>query len=335
MCRDSHEHLRKCRQPIVTGVNLSVDFDRYRVRRLWQNPRRTWEITRKRIRTLAWDRYARQIRDPKVIAQSGYHLRSPQERGEEGERIDASIRASGITHQDLALSLSAFQRYIGEADYWEEHQEYVSLYENVIYEKMLEHYATLLLLEADRLPAHPLIYMDVGSEDSAAPSVYRQLSGWQVYRQDLAYQPGIHGEYIGGSASEIPLPDESIHLMALHCAYEHFEGDSDVGLVREAQRLLKPGGRLVIVPLYLSDRDRIMTDPVVSVPAGMQFPDGVEVICVPGWWNRFGRLYSVETLQHRVLSQWTCGRAWLVRFLNSRSLHAQCHLAYGLVLEKQ
>jgi ubiquinone/menaquinone biosynthesis C-methylase UbiE len=38
--------------------------------------------------------------------------------------------------------------------------------------------------------------------------------------------------------------------MALHCAFEMFVGDHDIGLIREAHRILVPGGKLVILPLY-------------------------------------------------------------------------------------
>ncbi|WP_425482769.1 hypothetical protein [Caldichromatium japonicum] len=38
---------------------------------------------------------------------------------------------------------------------------------------------------------------------------------------------------------------------SLHCAFEMFAGDDDVLFVQEAARLLVPGGRVVILPLYM------------------------------------------------------------------------------------
>jgi len=168
-----------------------------------------------------------------------------------------------------------------------------------------------------------------------APDVYESIFGWEIYRQDLSYPEGIHGQEIGGNAAHLPLPDESVHLMALHCSFEHFEDSADIEFIKEAQRILKPGGRVVIAPLYLSACDRVATDPVVSIPGQVEFPEGVEVVCVPKFWNRFARLYSVKTLADRIISQWIHGSAWIVRFTNAQDIQEHCLLKYALVLEKE
>ena len=161
------------------------------------------------------------------------------------------------------------------------------------------------------------------------------MFGWKVLRQDLAFPAGVYGEFIGSDAADIPLPDESIDLMALHCSFEHFEGESDVGFIDEAQRLLTKGGRLVILPLYLSDRDRILTDPIVSVPQNVGFPAGIEVVCVPRWWNRHGRHYSIPTLVKRVLSRWKVGKPTIVRFGIDEAGADGFLFRFGLLLDKR
>jgi hypothetical protein len=72
-----------------------------------------------------------------------------------------------------------------------------------------------------------------------------------VYRQDLSFPEGIVGNVIGGDTADMPVRDAFANKMALHCSFEHFENGSDIGFIREASRVLRNPGKLIIVPLYL------------------------------------------------------------------------------------
>jgi SAM-dependent methyltransferase len=300
--------------------------------RAFLDPVRSLRIISKKVRYLSWQKYADKIREPKIIANDSEYVKNntrllPETIGEEFQRYSIHI-------EDIEIAISEYNKFVNEVDYKNNFKDYNNFYSHVIHEKILEHYAALFLLNPSRIKEKNIVFMDVGSERSIVSDVYKEKYGWQVYRQDIAYKTGVHGEYIGSDAAQIPLADESVHLMASYCAYEHFESDSDIGVVKEAQRILKPGGRFVILPLYLSDKDRIVTDPVVSIPSKVNLPADIEVVCVPKYWNRFGRLYSVSTLKNRILDQWKCGPSWIVHFVNFREVHDQCYLSYGLVLEK-
>ena len=69
----------------------------------------------------------------------------------------------------------------------------------------------------------------------------------------------MHDHKIGGDAASLPVPDGFATKMALHCSLEHFESDSDIRFFQEAHRVLSPGGKLVVVPLYLTERYFILT----------------------------------------------------------------------------
>ncbi len=61
--------------------------------------------------------------------------------------------------------------------------------------------------------------------------------------------------------------------MVLHCSFETFESDSDVGFMHEVQRVLRTDGKLAIVPLYLSHRHYITTSQLIdnrAISYGMQ-----------------------------------------------------------------
>ena len=58
----------------------------------------------------------------------------------------------------------------------------------------------------------------------------------------MSYQPGIHREYVGSNADDIPFPDNHLNGIVSHNSFEHFEGISDLVFLIEAKRLLKTGG---------------------------------------------------------------------------------------------
>ena len=66
--------------------------------------------------------------------------------------------------------------------------------------------------------------------------------------QDIRFEEGVHGDMVGSNADAIPLPDGSIDGIVSLNAIEHFEAGHDLGFLKECARLLKPGGRICVVP---------------------------------------------------------------------------------------
>jgi SAM-dependent methyltransferase len=163
--------------------------------------------------------------------------------------------------------------------------------------KALEYFISLALLPVSSSD----VVVDVASENSVFPELVASEAGARVLRQDLIYPLGLHGDRMGGSADAMPLPDGSVDKLFLHNSFEHFEGETDSNFIREAWRLLRRGGAVCIVPLYLSTRPQIITDPGNSTD-GVVWDDDTEIVSQRGHRNRFGRFYSVETLRRRVLA---------------------------------
>jgi SAM-dependent methyltransferase len=162
--------------------------------------------------------------------------------------------------------------------------------------KILEYFVSLQCLPV----ATRDIVIDVASERSVFPEMLRATTGARVFRQDLIYPPGIQRDRIGGSADQMPLSADFADKLFLHNSFEHFERDSDTKFIREAWRVLKPGGGVCIVPLYLSTRHQILTDPLVDT-GDVEWDPDAEIVERIGHHNRFGRCYSVATLAERVL----------------------------------
>ena len=79
----------------------------------------------------------------------------------------------------------------------------------------------------------------------------------KLYRQDLVFPAGVHGDRIGGSAAELPLDASSVDAMTLHCSYEHFEGDADTGFIRIAP-WIEPDPGIANPALTLAERRALL-----------------------------------------------------------------------------
>ena len=105
------------------------------------------------------------------------------------------------------------------------------------------------------------VFVDIASCSSPFADIVERLDNCIAYRQDLDFPPGVNGRTIGGSAEHLPIADGFFSRMTLHCSFEHFEGDADIGFVKEAGRVLRPGGAACILPLYVSEIFHNLTDP--------------------------------------------------------------------------
>jgi len=254
-------------------------------------------------------------------------LRHPKRWGwlpwEEKGLID-SLFNLGIPVQDFVVSVGQYKDYFDRAEYSSRYPEY---YRWNIAEKSLEHFVAQQLLELNPTD----VYIDIDSEGSPVPEIYQRLYGCVTYAQDLSYQPGIHDNRIGSDAASLPLPDGAATKMALHCSFEHFEGDSDSGFIKEAARVLPVGGKIVIVPLYLAPRYAIVTDPLVSRASRVRFEPDVLVMAVKGWGNRHGRFYDPHHLASRVLGVANDLMFSILRIVNTNEVDETAYARFVLV----
>jgi SAM-dependent methyltransferase len=197
--------------------------------------------------------------------------------------------------------------------------------------KLLEYFLTLEILD---IQAGQVI-IDVASEYSIFPAMVRQRYGATVFRQDLIYPRGIHGDRIGGNAAAMPVRDGFADALVLHNSFEHFEGTADSDFIAESWRVLKPGGTVVIIPLFVSDQYSILSDPLTD-RRGIAWDPGADVVELPGWHNRFGRFYSAPALDQRVLSP-AVDIGYQVEFLhfvNVTDAHPLATTYFSLVMRK-
>jgi SAM-dependent methyltransferase len=240
--------------------------------------------------------------------------------------VEARLRSSGFDVVPVEVSAAEFQGWFTRTAYPADYCP--GPWRKALPEKALEHYLSLQLLALT--PADTCV--DVASQDSPFADLLRAQVGCRVYRQDLEYPAGLHGDRIGGDAARLPLPADSVTAMTLHCSFEHFEGRSDVEFLREASRVLKPGGKVCILPLYLRDEYLNVLDPLA--PDGLHPDDGAKIYSVRRWpGGRFARFYSPEVFGQRV-TQAVPLQLRLYRLTNPQAAGPDCYLRYAAVFEK-
>jgi hypothetical protein len=252
------------------------------------------------------------------------------------DRTQSDLQRSGLGVREIDLSsyASEFAEFLKQPCYSGEYKFYGGIADHCLLEKALEHFISFKLIR----PQHGMAGVDVGSCRSVAPAILRETFGCACYEQDLDYPAGIHDNQIGSSADSIPLPEQSVDFMTLHCTYEHFEARADTGFVRECARLLKPGGQTVILPLYLNPNYVNITGEVDEQKrASIAFDAEASYHClIPEWRNRFGRHYSPSALMERVVVPcWNLGlEPTCYRVQHWKSIHPDLWMRWILVIRQ-
>jgi hypothetical protein len=239
-----------------------------------------------------------------------------------------------VREWDVFPYLREFSEYIKLQEYSGSYRQYGGKDLCSFLEKALEHFVSFKIAE----PKSGQVFMDVGSCVSVVPQILRRLYGCECYVQDLELPVGVHGWNVGSNAADIPLSNSSLDGITLHCTFEHFEGDADSQFIRECARLLKFGGRAVILPLYVNLHWTNITGETDEIKRNaIKFDDEASYFClIPEWHNRFGRHYSTRALLDRVLEVAVdCGlKIEMHRITGFEQVNPDLWLKWALVLEK-
>lgn len=272
---------------------------------------------------LRYERFFNQLRQPK---RKGDVRMTP----ETCAQIRTELQAADYTLRDLEILLNEYRRYLVWADYRQYADYYAGPGRHNYGEKSLEHYIAWELL--DLQPDD--VYIDIANDHSPTPEIYSALSKCRSYRQDLIFEPGLHGDRIGGDAANMPVPDGFASKMALHCSFEHFEGDADIRFIAECRRVLRPGGRVCILPLYLHTEYAIQLDPLVYTRARPEFEPDATLHCARGYANRHGRFYDVAHLTERIRNHCDGLRLTIYDLQNAGEVSPLCYVKFVMLLEK-
>lgn len=249
---------------------------------------------------------------------------------------DALVKAfekEGISVKEHVIDVEGYKSYLEQVQYPDSYYGGGKDPEDNFTEKTLEHYVS-----TDFIDFGPdTVFIDVAACTSPFYHIVRRLYGaTQTYQQDLIYPKGLHGDKIGGWASELYLPDASVDAVTLHCSLEHFEGDSDTEFFQELDRVLKPGGRAVILPFYVAGTYTIHVDPAFNLLKFHQpqlDPDAHLRYC--NWYQYFSRHYDPAAVRRRILDKAPGLSLTLHRVKNFTEVDANCYLRFVGVFEKK
>jgi len=206
-------------------------------------------------------------------------------------------------------------------------QEFKAIYkddrEGIDDQKLLEYFISYKFLDFNSSDT----YIDIAAQNCPFAFFVRERFGCQVYRQDLYYiERGIHGADIGGDASRLPLKRKSVSKISLHNSFEHFEGNSDILFIREAQRVLDIGGKMIIVPILFEEEYRVETD------SGWIDECGEKHLWNPG--ARFSRFYNIDQFKRRVIKNSTAFNIHFFFIENIKEIDQNCYGQYFVIFEK-
>ena len=166
------------------------------------------------------------------------------------ETIERDLIALGVTIHDYAPSAEAFKAF--QAEKWFPPDYHGGLHSGVWNEKLLEHWIASETLGLMNYSPND-IYVDVAAANSPWAQALRERKGIPAYAIDLgevgkAYRHLSY--YRVENATKTTFADASVKGASLHCAYEMFMGEDDMRFIHEVARILQPGGKVVILPLY-------------------------------------------------------------------------------------
>jgi hypothetical protein len=277
---------------------------------------------------LFWDFYYAALREPKIKSAPFNPQKLAIPNGPEiHKEIVKELRENNFNVIEFEINIADYRTYIHDAEY----QKFPNYKPTNFIKKSLEHYLAAKILNL----SYEDVYIDIASAASPAPEIYRKLYGCKVYKQDLTFPEGLHGNVIGGDAGNMPVDNGFATKMALHCSFEHFEQDADIRFIKEAGRVLSKGGELCIVPLYLFNQYVIQTDPAVLPKGGIPFESDAVLYCVKGWGNRHGRFYSIPKLVERIKNNLNSLALSVYVIQNEKEVDPSCYTKYIALFKKE
>jgi hypothetical protein len=167
------------------------------------------------------------------------------------ERIENDLKALGIEVIDYAPPPDRFQQF--KLGNWFPENYHGGRASGVWDEKLLEHWIAGELLQLEHWPPSD-VYVDIAACNSPWAKTLRERYGISAYAIDLAPVGRAYQDlpyYRSENATRTGFGDGEVRGASLQCAYEMFQGQDDRALIDELARILAPGGKVIILPLYM------------------------------------------------------------------------------------
>ena len=210
------------------------------------------------------------------------------------EEVYKEFRASGLPVDEFACDVPKFESYL--KDTLPKYGSYATNQgglQGYFPQKALEHW-----ISAEYLRWRPNAkVLDFAAWISPAIAILPSYRPAEFYKHDITLKTDLPQHLVAGMSDAVEAPDEYFDFVMAHCAIDNFEGHYDTAFFREARRILKPGGKVLVTPLHMSAR----YENIVAIGSkALDVDEGASVVVGPPESLRFGRLYSVAALKKRV-----------------------------------
>ena len=220
------------------------------------------------------------------------------------DEIATSISSNKIKKEsEIDFEIKRYD--IGEYTEWVNSYfpEWKQRYKDKYHKKLIELFVTYNILEINKND----IYLDAaGGYNTYADRLNCKHSYLHLYQlnEQLFRRYKDKVKFLEGDASKISLGKHSVSKISCHHSFEHFQKNSDIEFIIEVQRLLIPGGKCCIVPIFISDnyvevtrkgsnhlhfdkQSRFVVDPQARITGGDSCGD-------------YARIYSLQSFKDRI-----------------------------------
>jgi len=229
--------------------------------------------------------------------------------------IENALKLKNIHVSYLDVEISDFRKFKKEFDFGDTF--YGGNDATLFNEKLIEHFIAFQLGIKKMEPSG--VYVDIAAFDSPWVELL-QKKGFSAFAIDLESSGNYDhtGCYMKMDATKTGFKDESIDAACLQCAYEMFGGEDDMKLIEEFGRILKPGGRVLISPLYMHTHHCGYCTPEFWNHRELHDPGAKLFVNTLHWGIPFSRKYDVEALERRVLrTVWDNNLCFNILILNN------------------
>lgn len=183
---------------------------------------------------------------------------------------------AGIPRKSIEISLNDFEAYLENVHYEQNYASYVADFVNA-YEKLgkdpesvKRKYFEQFLASRLSGPNSEHVVADIAAANCPFSVILKDVFNVRrSFHQDLnkanvkafPFLDDDRIEHVQGNAENLPFENESVDFMYLLNSWEHFQAPTDLNFLLEAQRCLKTGGTVFILPLNGSRKAYVMTDP--------------------------------------------------------------------------
>ena len=247
--------------------------------------------------------------------------------------IENHLSKLNIAIENLHIDIKDFERFCSNYQFPRDYHGGIN--SRVWTEKILEHYIAYTLIGLEELDSKE-IYIDVAACNSPWVKMLKEKDTCDSFAIDLQV-PSIYKNlnyYSEMDATKTSFEANSIAGISLQCAYEMFIRDDDIHLIDEIARILKPGGKAVISPLYMHTHYCAYST-YEHFGKGFSHPDATEYINLHAQNIPSSRKYDAIQLKERILGRITNNnlKYKLLAIRNKEEIeeHVYCHFVLLII----